>query len=73
MNALLPPRHYTIRNGSHWVLLCDPSRLANSTSAATVRAAVTCPACLTALSPEDNASMEREIIKRMNDIGKPRR
>ena len=66
-------KHYRILNGTHWVLLCDPSTLATEHNSVPDRSVLTCPTCFEALSDDDARTIQREAFKRMNDIGKPRR
>lgn len=71
MIDLSPIKHFAVLNGSHWVRLCNPSLLATPAECVKYRSLVVCPACHAALAEDDNATMNREIFKKMNDLGRP--
>lgn len=73
MNALSFQKHFRLLNGTHWVLLCNPSVLATESNSVPNRSLTSCPACFKALSDDAEEKIKREVFKRMNDIGKPRR
>lgn len=74
MNAQFIPIHFRIINGTHWLLLCNPSVLATERNSTLLRSATTCPQCYIALTdPSDEAEVNREVHKRMNNLGKPRK
>lgn len=57
--------HLSLVNGSHTVVLCDPSLLASSVHSTDDPAHVTCLRCHAARA-EDSSLMKEEIRKRLN-------
>lgn len=63
--------HFRILNGRHWVLLCNPSVLANVRNSVPRRSALTCPLCYTIFQQQDADNTQMEVFKKFNDYGKP--
>lgn len=72
MNAHVPPIHFALQNGTHAVLLCDPSRLTTHGVRSTLEFRfVTCSRCV-ACREQDKQEFRDEVQKRMTSPGAPK-